>query len=447
MMRTLWLATGLFVVFSANGQSLQELLKQAESNYPLLKAKAFEVQAGQSNVSSAKNTALPTLDAAYQLNYATYNNITGMASTQFIVPMTGPPSSENSYGGVYGSVGGLLLNWEPFTFGQRSARIDIAKANLKYNEADSREEIFKHQVKVVNTYLDVLMAQELLKVYSKNLERSRENVRVVRTLTIAGLRPGVDTTLFNAELSRAKIDLLNHRKSLETLEAALAELLGSKTLSYSYDSTYFNVLPVFPEDTTSSLHPLLSLSRSRLDINLYQKTSVQRSLYPKLSAWGTTYARGSGIHYDGSVNATDGLSFSRYNYGVGLQLSVPLLRFVDVHNQLRQQSALINAQQERLNQVTLELSKQRIVADLTLQNSLEIAHESPVFYESAEFAFRSLLTRYNTGLANYADLIQAQYGFLKSEADLKKSYMECWKALLYEAAVRGDVNIFLKQVK
>jgi len=180
-MKIIWLAIGILIVFTASSQSLQELLKQAEANYPLLKAKAFEIEAGQSNVTSAKNTAIPTLDTAYQLNYSTYNNITGMATTQFIVPMTGPPSSDNIYNGVYGSAASLLLNWEPFTFGQRSARIDVAKANLHYNEADAKLEIFKHQINVVNIYLDALKAQELIKVYSKNLERSRENVRTVLT--------------------------------------------------------------------------------------------------------------------------------------------------------------------------------------------------------------------------------------------------------------------------
>ena len=446
-MKTLWFAIGLFVVSNANSQTLRELLKQAESNYPLLKTKAFEVLAGQSNVSSAKNAALPTLDAAYQVNYATYNNITGMATTQFLVPMTGPTSSDNVYTGVFGSAAALILNWEPFTFGQRSARIDIAKANLQYYEADARQEIFRHQINVINTYLDVLMAQELLKVYAKNLERSKENVRVVRTLTISGLRPGVDTALFSAESSRAKIDLLNYSKFLETQQAGLAELLGSETLTYASDSSYFYVLPLFPGDTTSSIHPLINLSKSKLEINLNQRKSVQRSLYPKLAAWGTAYARGSGIHNNGSVDSKDGFSFSRYNYGVGLQLSVPLLRFVDVRNQLHQQNALINAQQERWNQVKLELNKQRIVADLTLKNSLEIAKESPIFYQTAEFAFRSLLTRYNSGLTNYADLVQAQDGLVKAETDLKKSYLECWKALLYEAAVRGDLNLFLNQIK
>ncbi len=446
-MKTLCLASGLFIVFSLNGQDLQELLRQAESSYPLLKAKAFEVQAGKSNVSSAKSTALPTLDAAYQLNYATGNNITGMVSTQFMVPMTGPPSSGNDYGGVYGSAGGLLLNWEPFTFGQRSARIDVARANLYFNEADARQEIFKHQINVINVYLDVLIAHELLKVYIKNLERSKENVRVVHTLTTTGLRPGVDTALFNAELSKAKIDLLNQSRFLETRKADLAELLATKNLAYSYDSSYFQSLPQFPEDTAFGVHPMVALSQSKLEINQYQRTFVQRSLYPKLTAWGTTYARGSGIHYDGTVNSKDGLSFSRYNYGVGLQLSVPLLRFVDVRNQLHQQNSLINSQQERLKQVELDLEKQRVVADLTLRSSLEIAHEGPVLYESAEFGYQSLATRYNAGMTNYADLVQAQYGLVKAETDLKKSYLECWKALLYEAAVQGDLNVFLKQVK
>ena len=446
-MKILWLAIGLLTVSTANGQTLHELLKQAESSYPLLKAKAFEVQAGQSNVSSVKNTALPSLDAAYQVNYATYNNITGMAMPQYFVPISGPPSSDNTSSGAFGSVGSLLLKWEPFTFGQRSSRIDLAKTGIKYNEADARNEVFKHQVTFINSYLDVLMAHELLKVYTKNLERSRENLKVVRTLTISGLHPGVDTALFNGELSRAKIELLNHQKYLETQQASLSELLASDEAIYTPDSSYFHALPSDPSDTVSSNHPLLTLSESKLQNQRQQQTSIRRTLNPNFSVWATGYARGSGIRYDGVVNSSDGLSFSRYNYGVGLQLSVPLLRFIEVRPQLNQQSALISAQEERLNQVKLELNKQNKVAELTFRNALEIAHESPVLYKSAEFSFRALSTRYNSGLANYADLIQSQYGLVKAETELKKSYLEAWKALLYKAAVQGDISIFLNQVK
>ena len=437
----------ILAISAAHCQSLRELLKQAESNYPLLKAKAFEVQAGQSNVVSAKNTALPSLDASYQINYATYNNITGMSAPQSLVPMTGPPSADNSYPGVFGSAAGLLMNWEPFTFGQRKSRIDLAKANLLYTAADASQEIFKHKIRVIHNYLDLLMAHELLKVYRKNFDRSKENVRAVRTLNKSGLRPAVDTALFNAEFSRAKIDLLNYSKYLDTEKARLEELLAADVATYDADSSYFHALPADIQDTSFNNHPLIILSSARLAVQRQQRITVQRNIYPKLSAWGTTYARGSGIRYDGIVNSTGGLSFSRYNYGAGLQLSVPLLRFVDVRNQVSQQNALIKSQEERLNEVKLQLSKDKKIADITMANAIAIAKESPVLYLSAEFSYRALLTRYKTGLANYADLIQAQYSLLKAETDLKRSYLEVWKALLYKAAIQGDLNLFLSQAK
>lgn len=146
------------------------------------------------------------------------------------------------------------------------------------------------------------------------------------------------------------------------------------------------------------------------------------------------------------VNSEDGLSFSRYNYGAGLILSVPLLRFTNLRYQLKSQESLINVEEEKLNMTKLQFAKQNQVADVTLINALKIARESPLFYRSAEFSYRTLKSRYNSGLVNYADLIQAHYALIKSEADLKRIYIESWKALLYKAAVQGDIDIFLNQL-
>lgn len=436
----------LSIILFGQAQSLTELIKQAVANYPLLKARGYEVQARKDQVSFAKSTALPSLDAAYQLNYATYNNITGMAVSQSFIPISGPPSTDNTYDAVFGSVGGLLLNWEAFTFGQRKSKVASAKAYQSYQEADAAEEIFQHQIRTANAYLDVVLAQELTKVYSKNLERAQENVRIVKSLVRSGLRPGVDSALFKAELSQAKIELLNYEKLRETQQAQLSELVGANEGSYSIDSSFFRILPALSQDTTSLQHPLIKMSTSLVEINQQERTSLQRTFYPKLSFWGTAYARGSGIRYDGYVNAQDGLSFSRYNYGAGLVLSAPLLRFANVRHQVNAQESLIKAEEEKLNHVKLQLEKQNKIADITLSNALKIAQESPLFYQSAEFSYRALLSRYNSGLVNYSELIQSHYALIKSEADLKKAYLDAWKALLYNAAVQGDINIFLNQI-
>src|SRR5690606_11063857 len=132
--------------------------------------------------------------------------------------------------------------------------------------------------------------------------------------------------------------------------------------------------------------------------------------------------------------------------GAGLVLSVPLLRFASIRHQVNAQESSILAAQENLNSVKLRLERESQVADVTLENALKIAQESPQFYQSAEFGYRSLLSRYNSGLVNYADLVQAQYTLVKGEVDLKKSYLQAWKALLYKSAVEGDLTIFINQL-
>lgn len=426
--------------------SLHDLLKQAEANYPLLKSKALDVQAAQKGVEISRSTFIPTLDASYQINHATYNNITGMVYPQFIIPISGPPSSGNNMNGVFGSAASLLLNWQPFTFGQRKAQVDYSKANYQYITADAQNEIFQHKVKVINAYLDLLTATELVKVYEGNYLRAETNFSLARTLVVNGIKPGVDSALFKSEISRAKIELLNSRKLKQQSIIILSELLGSDVNIIVNDSSYFRKLPSLLISPDSLKNPLFSLYNSNIELSKSRKKMLDRTIMPTLGVWGTTYARGSDVQSGGIINANDGLSFQRYNYGVGLQLSIPLLQIARIRPQLHQQEFLIRSNAERLNNVSLQLRKQLEIADTTLNNALAIAKESPMLIESASYSYISLLSRYQSGLANYADLIQAQYILIKAETENKTNYMEVWKALLYKAAVKGDLNLFLNQV-
>lgn len=437
----------LVVSFQTKAQNnLQSILKQAESNYPLLKAKGWDVEAARKGVDASKSTFIPSLDASYQANYATYNNLTGMFYPQFIIPISGPPSSANNMSGVYGSAASLLLNWQPVTFGQRRAQVDYSKAGLQYTSADAQNEIFQHKIKVANAYLDALTAAELVKVYEKNYFRAQANFSVIKTLVLNGIKPAVDSALFKAEISRAKIDLLNSIKYKQQTLIVLSQLIASDNITVN-DTAYFNKLPSPGISPDSVKHPLLILYTSNIELSNARKKMLNRSMMPTLGVWGTTYARGSGVFSNGLVNSNEGLSFQRYNYGVGMQLSIPLLQYGRVRPLLLQQEFAINSNQEKLNEVALQLKKQLQVADTTLNNAYLVAKESPALVSSADFAYKALLSRYQSGLANYADLIQAQYFLVKAETDNKTAYAAVWKSLLYKAAVKGDINIFLNEAK
>ncbi len=432
---------------SSRGATLQELLQLAEHNYPLLKSKAWEVSAAQKAVNTSKNTLIPSLDAAYQVNYATYNNITGMAYPPMLIPISGPPATSNHYDGVFGSATSLLLNWQPVTFGQRSSQVDFSLAGLQYARADAGNEIFQHKIKVINAYLDILTLMELEKVYEENVLRTDANLSVARTLVTSGIKPGVDTALLKAEMSRAKVELLNSRKYREQAVITLTQLLSTDNIPVVTDSSYFLRLPEMYIPADSARNPLLSLYTSNIELSKARKKVLGKTTMPTLGMWGTAYARGSGVDYNGNVKSTEGLAFQRYNYGLGLQLSIPILQFAKIKSQVQQQDFLIRSNEEKLNEVALLVRKQNELADTTLHTAIMVSRETPLYFESASFSYKAMQSRYQSGLANFADLMQAQYALVRASTENKTAYMAVWKALLYKAAVSGDLNLFLNQVK
>jgi outer membrane protein len=430
---------------AANATTLKELLQQAEANYPLLKSKTLDIKAAEKGIDISKSTIIPSLDAAYQVNYATYNNITGMAWPQFLVPISGPPSSSNNMTAVFGSAASLLLNWQPITFGQRQAQADFSMAGVNYAKADAANEIFSHKIKVINAYLDVLIALELVKVYEENLKRAETNFAAARTLVITGIKPGVDSSLLKAETSKAKVELLNSQNNRDQTLIVLSRLLASDSLPSLPATNYFTRLPSGFVSSDSIQNPLIELYNNSIGLGKARKKVLSKTTMPTLGIWGSTYARGSGIKYDGTVKAIDGLSLQRFNYGLGVQLSVPLLQHVRVRPQLQQQDIIIKSYEEKLNEISLQVKKQNELADLAFTNALAITKETPLYYESAAFSYRALLSRYQSGLANFSDLMQAQYGLIKAETENKVAYISVWKALLYKAAISGDLNLFLNQ--
>ncbi|WP_431200513.1 TolC family protein [Mucilaginibacter sp. P19] len=142
----LMLAIGLFCLQLHAQQSgsiyLDSLLSTAARNYPLIKAKRLQTQGLQYAVKLQQNGIIPSINASYQVDYATYNNITGMIYPQYITPISGPPSKSNDYKGTPGSAAALNLQWEPFTFGQRGATVELARGNSKTGKPTERLPFF-----------------------------------------------------------------------------------------------------------------------------------------------------------------------------------------------------------------------------------------------------------------------------------------------------------------
>jgi outer membrane protein len=428
-------------------------LELAERRFPLIRAGKLEAEASAQNVSVAKYSRMPTLDASYQANFSTANNLTGQFYPYGILPMTGPPSAFNNYHPATGSAAGLLLNWQAISFGQRNAQIEVSVREALASVSDWRKDLFNEKIQVISLYLDLLLARDLANIQTHNIARVQESLRQSRELAESGIRPGVDTALFLSELSKAKIDGLNALKQLETAQLLLAQWIVTDAMPLPLDTGFLDHLPVMPaarevsKDSSFIGHPLITLAQNRLDLNLSREDLLKKSFLPKLNIWGTAFARGSGFETDGSLKTWDGLGLSRYNYGAGVELSFPIMKYGEARRQLKGENLLSQAARERLEDTRNALTTQQRLANTAFVNSLAVAKESEQQLNSGAYAYHAMQIRYQTGLVSFSDLVQTQYNLLKAELDLRKSHWDAWKALLMESAVKGDENIFLQQIR
>jgi outer membrane protein len=443
----LWLILLTMSTAWAQPTRLVDLLKQAEQNYPALKAARFRTDALRKNDELIQQTALPSLDAAYGANLATYNNITGLFFPPFVLPISGPPSASNSFQPVAGSSASLLLGWQPITFGKRDAQRAVAGAEVSASEAGLGNEQFNLNVRLISAYLDQILFQQLLGVYRQNIQRAETVLTQSRVLVANGLRPASDTALLRSELSRAKVELLQAQQALQVAQINLGEFVTGTASRVQVDSLLFTRLPGLPGQRDSlSAHPAIRLAEQQIRVSESRETLIQKVRLPTLSLWATTYARGSGVSATGEVKATEGLLLTRFNYGAGLQLALPLLNGPEVRFRGQQQHLLTNAFTEELNQTRLQLTTRQQLAQSSLQNALLVARELPIQVQANQTAYSALQTRYTNGLVTLTDLAQAQYGLVRAETDLRRAYWSAWQALLQQAAATGDLSLFLIQL-
>ena len=438
---------GMCVAQSAK-LSIKETLEKVQHNLPQLESYRQQEAAAKENISLAKNSIVPDLSAGYQINMATYNNITGMSYPGFLLPISGPPSATNEMNFIPGTALGALVKWNPFTFGQRSAAIEKAAAQYKQANAAYNEQLFQYQYAAVNLYLEALYLKQVLRISTAVADRYKVSLQQSLVLAKNGLKPGIDTAQFQSVIIQTEIDYLQTEKTyLQKLEE-LTRLTGIEApaeyllLTDSILKPSLNVSDSFP----LSNHPYL------LNIEAQKKTTeagfreIQHSWVPQLDIWGNLYARGSGINANGVVNKGEGLSFSRTNAGIGLQLSFPVLQFTRVNLRKKQYQFLLRSEEARLDQARLDIAKQVESATLQYKQDAKIATRTPMQLKIATDVYEGLKLSYESGLIDYTRLYQSQYELTKAELSNATAQLQLWRSLLSIAIAKGNLALFTDQL-
>jgi len=444
--------------------TLPQALQTGLQRYQSIQAKESYVRAAAENISAVKREYLPDLNLNAQNSYGTINGQNGpfWGYKGWTSGASGQPLPTQNWNAAFGGLYLANISWDLVTFGRQQAKVALAKEQHATNTADLEQERFEQQTRIAGAYLNLLAAQRLRGSMEANLRRTEELQRMIVARALNGLNAGVDSSIANAEVSKARLSLIDAQNYEAAQSNKLAEMMDVPPQAFTLDTFFVARIPpemMQPLATTDSVikeQPLLRLYQHRILLTESNRRLISRNIMPRLSFMGVLQTRGSGFAYDyGAATADkdhysqgwwDGVHPTRTNYLVGLNLSWTVTDLLRTHAQVARETQNAAGLKHEYSQVYSRLQHQLQLANEQLSNAVRKYVEAPLGVKAAGDAFLQKSTLYENGLSNIADLAQALYNINRAETDRDLAYNGVWQALLYKAAVTGDLNIFLNQL-
>ncbi|MBE9460277.1 TolC family protein [Dyadobacter subterraneus] len=443
------------ITFKAVAQkvTLQQVLEEGKQNYPFLKAKQAEIKSAESRVKSVKTDYLPSFIVQDQYTFSTGNSVNGafLPNEGSALSPSGGIRTENIYKGAFGSFTTAMVDWKVFNFGKVNANVKAAQADINRSQADYENELFQHQVRIVDAYLVLLINQKLVEAQRQNLERALVFKQVTDAAVESGMRPGVDSSLAGAEYAKAKLLLLESRRAEKVQRLRLSELSGHLEDSIQVDTMrFYSQLPVTVNTESTFLkNPSLLFSQSQIDASYARSQAVRKSFLPSISLTAAGWGRGSGVSNTDNAYRTDfssGVSYQVYNYLFGISTRWNLTSILKVKNDYRAEQFQVERFKEIFNTQKIQLDRQSREAQMQLELSLEQAKLTPIQLDAAHTAFNQAEARYESGLTDLFTLAQSVTTLNRAEVDRFITNGNVWRALLMKAAASGDLSLFLNQL-
>ncbi|MBW8749170.1 MAG: TolC family protein [Acidobacteria bacterium] len=449
---------GMLVSVASSGARAQEaaspltlaaVVDDAAKNYPAIHISQEELNASVARIHLARTAYLPRLDATAQFNRGTRNNVFGSLLPQSIIPpMSGPVIGTNNGGSVWGSAAGVLINWQPFDFGTRSANVHAAEAARDRAAAANLRTQLEVETASADAYLSVLASMQAMKAAQTAVDNWETLRQSIHALAAAELRPGADESRVNAEKAAAANQLALARQAVE-ISAATLHKFQSAPGRVTPQAKLLSSVPTATgaeNPLAASENPLMAERKAATVENAAQLHAIERSWAPQFNLEGAAYGRGTGAETDGRrLTGTNGLAPNIGNYVAGINITFPVLDFASMHAKAAAQSATLRAARANEDLTARNLQEQFAQAQAELRASETIAQNTPTQLEAAQTALNQATARYKAGLVPVDDVAQAQRLQVQAEIDNAIARLNVWRAFLKLQYLRGDLQPFLKE--
>jgi outer membrane protein TolC len=449
----IFLIIPVFSIFSQKTYSLQDLVDSASHYYPQLFQKQALLNGARASVTETRNAFLPLLRINDQLNISTDNSLPGSYLSYGIVPSTSSGVRSTNNGDVAsGNIAILYGQYDLVDFGYRRSAIETAETTVNLYQADFDRDLYRVKIQASRLYFSLLKSQFRLSVDQQNVIRYENIYSIIRALTLSGIKPGADSSLAMAELSKSRIlynQTLGQVKDLKQQISFFTGIPGENlfidttTLMYSRAKTELSVIPA-----DSTTNPLLDYYISQKNVFLATEKLISKSYLPKIALTAAGWARGSSITYDDQYKDIPyGLGYQRYNYLAGVSFQYDLFNGIHKRDRLNVFRNETSASDWALQQEKLALHSAYLQAESAIHTTEANLLEIPVQLTAAEDTYNQKLAQYKAGLINLVDLTNAAFVFDRSQNDYLETMGDWFLAQLNIVSAAGGLDNFIKNIK
>ncbi len=433
--------------------TLQRIIDSAQNHLPVLLQKRALINSANATVGDAYDSHLPSVKILDELSAGSSNSTAGVYFPMSIVPsVSGSIRNSNDLDPEAGNIGMLYGQYDLIDFGLSKAKVGLAKSYLGLVKSDFDKEVYLLKWQSATTYFDLLKNQYQLGIDHQNINRYKDIYRVIQTLSINGLRPGVDSSQLIAELSKTRINYNNTEGKINELEQQLNYYTGISTSQLFIDTSISTLnIPspiLYDSGLNVSNNPFMSYFNRQTDYYKSNQLLIKKSYQPKIVLLGGLWGRGSGIQYNDQYKGmASGLGYQRFNYAAAVSFVYDLFDAVHRRDKMSENNFKISASENEYNQeaedLTINLQKANNVINTIDQNLKEM----PLQMQAAKDAYNQRLAQYNAGIINLIDLTNASFVLYRAQSDYVQLLDDWYTANLNKAAITGNLDQFIQSIK
>jgi adhesin transport system outer membrane protein len=430
--------------------TLKDLLNKVNQKAPGLLADSSAIFIKQAQATETRSNWLPNLKLNYQTDIGTNNNTAGPYFGFGIIPSNSRGvRTDNNTSAVLVNLGIASFDWEIYNFGAYAAQNKVANSDIAVQQNQFQQSKYKLQAFAIGNYLQLLRLEDYLLIQSRNIERNQQIRRSIQSLAKSGIRPGVDTSIAEAELSKARLTYIELDNQLKQTQLQLSAISGlayqsivPDTLAETRLIAQTNIPDLIATDTAN--HPIISYYRSIVQNSQQREDLVKKQYNPKILLEAAAWGRGSSVDANDQFNQlSTGFGFSRDNYLVGIGISYNLFDLRRKQLKLRTQRAETNFAQRNLDEQRSLLSLGVSQADVELNTAKQRLAEIPNQLKAATAGYRQKLSLYKSGLTDIIELNAALNILYRAETDYAQARFAYTSALFQKAVTGNQINTVL----